>query len=122
MSHEQWRAFYDRESGDVYDGWGNQLVPHFTRLGITCGIVFRYHHTRKIRSRKKNCNLFSGIGRCTAEMCPVKVRVEFENKPKKKDQPYLFKVVIKGDKDHDPKQESFSRPVNGAVREAMGML
>ncbi|CAF1220695.1 unnamed protein product, partial [Didymodactylos carnosus] len=70
--------------GDVHDNWGNQLDPHFIRLGMTCAIVFRYHHVRGKNSQKKKCNLFSGRGHCKGEKCPVKVTVEAEDEPKNK--------------------------------------
>ncbi|CAF1447830.1 unnamed protein product [Didymodactylos carnosus] len=119
MNYEQWRAFYNHKSGDVHDNWGNQLVPHFIQLGMTCAIVFRYHHVRGKNSRKKNCNLFSGRGHCKGEKCPVEVTVEVEDEPKNKASPCLFKVVIIGDKNHPSKEETMARQLTGDVREAM---
>ena len=122
MNYEQWRAFYDHKNGDVYDGWGDQLTPYFTQLGITCTIAFRYHHNRLKYSRKKNSNLFSARGHCKAEMCPVQIDISIEDAPKKKGQPCVFKAVITGDKNHNSRQKTASRPLTGATREAIGML
>jgi len=122
MTYEQWRVFFNHKTYDVYNGWGNQLIPHFKHIGITCTIVFRYHHVREKDSRKKNSNLFSGIGRCKAELCPVTILVQVQDEPKKKGSPCVFKVIVIGDKHHDPKKETVARPITGAIREAMGML
>ena len=122
MTFEQWRAFFNHKIYEVYDNWGNQLMPHFYRLGITCTIIFRYHHVRRKNSRKNRCKLFSGIGRCKADKCPVSAIVEVEDAPKNKGSPCVFKVVIIGDKNHNKKQEKVARPVTGAAREALGML
>jgi hypothetical protein len=122
MNFEQWRAFFNHKIYDVYSDWGNQLIPHFKRLGITCGIVFRYHKVRGKDSRKINSNLFNGVGHCKGGLCPVTVLVQVSDEPKKKHSPCMFKVVVTGDKNHDPKQETIARPITGAVREAMGML
>ena len=84
MTYEQWRTFYNRREGDVYDGWGKQLMPHFVQLKIYCAVIFRYHHTRLTESCKKNSNLFGGTGRCKIDGCPEIVIVEVEDEPKKK--------------------------------------
>ncbi len=83
MTYEQWRAFFNHHEHDVYSGWGNQLMPHLKQLNITCTIIFRYHKVRGKYSRKRNTNLFNGVGRCKAELCPVTLSVHVEDEPKK---------------------------------------
>ncbi|CAF3842285.1 unnamed protein product [Rotaria sp. Silwood1] len=119
MNYEQWRKFYDRKIDDVYSGWGDQLMPHFTQLKIYCTILFRYHHTRKNQSHKKNCNLFSATGCCKHRKCPVTIEIEIEKEPKHKGDPYVFKVTVVGDANHNPKKETAARQLTGARREAM---
>ena len=121
MSYEQWRAFYDRKTCKVRRGWGNQLVQHLYQLKITCTIIFRYQHTSKENTRKKNSNLFSGNDYCKHKMCPVTVIIEVQNAPRNKHSATLFKVVVNGDARHDPKVETVARPLTGAAREVIGM-
>jgi len=122
MNYDQWRAFYDHKKGDVYDDWVEKLIPHLERLGITCAIAFRYHHTRLVDSRKKNCSLFSAKGHCKGVDCPVDIEIFIEDEPKSKGRPCVFKVVVTDDKNHNAEKGTMSRPLKGAAREAMGML
>jgi hypothetical protein len=122
MTYDQWRVFYNRKTCDVYDDWGKQLIPHLIQLKIYCTIIFRYHHTRLKGSRKNNCNLFSGRGRCKHKRCRVTVEIEVKDEPKTKESPCVFKVTVVGDANHDPKKETVARPLTGAAREAIGML
>ncbi|CAF1632264.1 unnamed protein product, partial [Didymodactylos carnosus] len=119
MTYEQWRAFCDHKTYDVYNGWGNQLAPHLVTLGITCTIIFRFHHIRDPTSLKKNSNLFSARGHCKNSECPVRIEIDVEHEVKNKGSPCVFKVVVIGDKKHDPKKETTGRPLTGAAREAM---
>jgi hypothetical protein len=121
MCYEQWRRFYDHKTGTVCEDWGDQIALQFKSIGIVCTPVFRYHHGRAKDSRKRNTNLFSAIGYCKADECPVLIDVEVENQSIQKGRPCLFTVVIIGDKNHDPKKP-VSRQVKGAARERIGML
>ncbi|CAF1588184.1 unnamed protein product [Didymodactylos carnosus] len=98
ITYEQWRAFYDHKTYDVYNGWGNQLAPHLVTL---------------------NSNLFSARGHCKNSECPVRIEIDVEHEVKNKGSPCMFKVVVIGDKKHDPKKETTGRPLTGAAREAM---
>ncbi|CAF4028148.1 unnamed protein product, partial [Adineta steineri] len=119
MNYDQWKLFFDHKIGDVYDGWGDKITPHLVELRIPCAINFRYHHSRLIDSRKHNSTLFNAKGYCTAELCPVKIDIGIVHEPKQKGAPTLFKVVVIGEKNHDPKQKPFSRQITGEIREAM---
>ena len=122
MTYDQWKGFYNYETQDVHNGWTERIVSHLNKLGITCAIIFRYHHNRLIDSRKQNCTLFSASGYCKTELCPVTVDVSIASEPKQKGDPSVFKVVIFGEKNHDPKQQKVARPITGPLREAIGML
>lgn len=122
MNYDEWKTFYDYETGDVRDSWSNMIASYLPRLGINCTIVFRYHHSRLIDSRKKNCTLFSADGYCKAELCPVTADIEIATEPKMKGEPTVFKLLLTGEKNHDPKQQTVSRSITGDIREAIGMF
>ena len=122
MTYDQWRAFYNRKTCDVYKGWGDQLLPHLIQLKIFCTVIFRYHHTRSKDSRKRNCNLFSARGCCKHKICPVLIEIEVADEPKTKESPCVFKVTVIGNATHDPKQETAARPLTGTAREVTGIL
>lgn len=124
MNYDQWRSFYDHKNGIVYDGWSDKLISYLTSIGITCTIIFRYHHTSLIDSRKKNSNIFSASGHCKATECPmtIDIAVKDTQKQKDKDLPYVFKVILIGDPHHDPEKEKTARPITGSTREAIGII
>ncbi|CAF1314555.1 unnamed protein product [Adineta ricciae] len=119
MAYDQWKMFYDYKIEDVHTGWSDRIVSHLYKLGITCTVIFRYHHSRLIDSRKQNCTLFSASGYCKVETCPVKVDIDIASEPKQKGDPSVFKVVVVGEKNHDPKKQKVSRSVTGPLREAI---
>ncbi|CAF1403939.1 unnamed protein product [Adineta ricciae] len=53
------------------------------------------------------------------ELCPVTVDINIASEPKQKGDPSVFKVVIVGEKNHNPKQQKVGRPITGPLREAI---
>jgi hypothetical protein len=121
LNYDEWRRFYDTKTAKVADNWSNQLTTYITRTEITCSVAFKKRHEKKKKSRKKNCNLFSCHGRCMIELCPVKLCIIVEKKPKDKTTPSVFTVYVFGDANHNRKIATASRPLRGPERSAMGM-
>jgi hypothetical protein len=121
MSYEQWRKFFDRDTYNLSKDWTNLLIPHLVDIGITCTLIFDYKHIRKKYSRKRRGKLITCIGHCKRQKCPVVVKVYVDDQSMKKHSPRLFTVHIIGERHHDPKTETASRPVTGLAREEMGI-
>lgn len=121
LNYDEWRRFYDPKTAKVDENWPNQLASHVTRIGITCSLVFKRHHEKKKDSRKKNCNLFTCLGRCTIGLCPVELRIVVEEEPKNKTSPSVFTVYQFGDVNHDREIATAGRPLRGLERSIMGM-
>ena len=67
ISTEKWSLIYDDQNMELKRNWSNILSQCIHEVYLSCPVIFKRHHIKKVNSRKKNSHFLKLEAKCKFE-------------------------------------------------------